>query len=116
MSRTIDTFASDRDRSTDTEPWNVAERDDFTHIGGSLPTPDTFDMPDPRDERGVCPDCGAVVVANLYRHATRGYLTRYECWHALRQHTRDLCEKLAQSCLEQTRAVPDKPCEWYSVP
>ena len=41
------------------------------------------DRPRPEWTRGVCPDCGGVVVANSYYIGGRGFLVVHECWNSL---------------------------------
>lgn len=76
------------------EPHRVWERDGFSMVMGKIPA-DENDRPTPEIERGTCPDCGGQLVANLYWHARRGYLLRYECWEGL---------------------LPNGVCRFYAVP
>lgn len=64
---------------------------------GALPAGDG-DGPPEAIVRGACADCGSPIVANLYWHAERGYLLRYECWSALRTEFKE------------------GGCRWYAVP
>ena len=41
------------------------------------------DAPDPAWVRGVCPQCGSLLVSNCYYVGGRGYLIVHECWESL---------------------------------
>lgn len=41
------------------------------------------ERPDPAWVRGKCPQCGEVVISNLYYVGGKGYILRWECWNSL---------------------------------
>lgn len=76
------------------EPHRVWERDGFALSMGAIPERED-ERPPESIKRGICPDCGGELVANLYSHDTRGYLLRYECWEGI---------------------LPGGTCVFYAVP
>lgn len=76
------------------EPHRVLERDGFQLSMGAIPERED-ERPPSEIVRGRCPECGEVIVANMYWHADRGYLLRYECWEGL---------------------LPKGRCRFYAVP
>ena len=41
------------------------------------------DRPRPEWIRGSCPDCGELIVCNVYYVGGKGYMTIWECWASL---------------------------------
>jgi hypothetical protein len=39
--------------------------------------------PDPQWIRGTCPECGEVLVSNLYYIGGKGYILVWQCWASL---------------------------------
>lgn len=44
------------------------------------------DRPNPDWIRGVCPDCGGLLVSNYYYQGGKGYICVWECWDSLGEH------------------------------
>lgn len=76
------------------EARRVLDRDGFQLAMGAVPERED-ERPPEEIVRGRCPECGDDLVANMYWHAERGYLLRYECWEGL---------------------LPSGRCEFYAVP
>ncbi len=76
------------------EPRRVLDRDGFQLAMGAVPERED-ERPPSEIVRGRCPECGGELVANMYWHAARGYLLRYECWEGL---------------------LPEGRCRFYAAP
>jgi hypothetical protein len=50
---------------------------------GERVSPSTAERPDPKWQRGFCPDCGEVLVSNMYYIGGKGFLLVWECWASL---------------------------------